>query len=504
MQANDNRPMVPDTFGTLVSGRRFVSMSRPLFADAVRHRLGAGGWLDRSEIDAALIDFRGVFTGDAIGMARPASTEEVAVVVRLCVEHDVAIVTQGGNTGLSGGAIPAPPVANDTRQRVVVSLTRMREIDDANIERGTITAQAGATIEELQQRAAAVDRLFAPDWGARGTATLGGAVSTNAGGINVVKHGNMREHVLGLEVVLADGRIWNGLRSLPKDNSGFDLKQLFISSEGTVGIVTRAVVRIHPRPAAQRIAFVSLEALGSLNDLMSLARGSTPGALSAIELIPEVGVKQVVDRFGVQRPLETVADWYVLIRYDSVRGGDDDVGRVDDDLTALLADALAGQLITDGVVAATDAQEANLWLMRDELTATRSFGGFGVKYDLAIPPDRIAEFIGRAELFVDGVVPGALSFAFGHVGDGNLHFTVLTPDQDDVPLERAAPELLEALDHLVWEFGGTISAEHGVGRELRDRIVGQKSDVEMDLMRTIKHALDPDDRLNPGVMLAPE
>lgn len=478
-------------------------MSGSPFSEAVRQRLGNAGWLDRSEIDAALVDFRKVFTGEAIGMARPSSTDDVAAVVRLCVEHDLAIVTQGGNTGLSGGAIPAAPDSTDLRSRVIVSLSRMCSIEDVNIERGTITAQAGVTVEALQQQAAEADRLFAPDWGARGSATLGGAISTNAGGINVVKHGNMREHVLGLEAVLADGQIWNGLRSLPKDNSGFDLKQLFISGEGTIGIVTRAVVRIHPRPAEQRIAFVSLDSLGSLNELMTMARSTTPGSLSAIELIPEAGVKQVVERFGVQRPLETVADWYVLIRYDSMRSGDDDV-QVDDDLTALLASALAAHLIIDGVVAGTDAQEANLWLMRDELTATRSFGGFGVKYDLAIPPDRIAEFIGRAELLVDGIVPGALSFAFGHVGDGNLHFTVLTPDQDDGPLQEAAPKLFGSLDRLVWEFGGTISAEHGLGCELRDRIVGQKSDVELELMRSIKRALDPDDRLNPGVMLPRE
>lgn len=478
-------------------------MSNSRFADAVRRRLGAAGWLDRSQIDAALVDFRGVFTGEAMGMARPASTDEVAALVQLCVEHDVAIVTQGGNTGLSGGAIPATPRSDDARPRLVVSMSRMRAIEDVNIERGTITAQAGVTVEELQHCAAEADRLFAPDWGARGTATLGGAVSTNAGGINVVKHGNMREHVLGLEVVLADGRVWDGLRSLPKDNSGFDLKQLFISGEGTVGIVTRAVVRMHERPAQQRIAFASLSSLNALNELMALARSAVPGALSALELIPEVGVAQVVEKFGVRRPLGIVSDWYVLIRYDAMRGGDD-VARVDDDVTMLLNRALDAQLITDGVIAGTDAQESNLWVMRDELTATRSFGGFGVKYDLAIPPDRIAAFVERADTLVSTVVPGALSFVFGHVGDGNLHLTVLTPDVDDAPLIRAASELRTKLDGLVWEFNGTISAEHGLGRELRERVVGQKSDVELDLMRRIKRALDPDDRLNPGVMLPDE
>lgn len=476
-------------------------MTEASIVDSIRRRLGDAAWLERSEIDAALVDFRGVFTGEAIGMARPSSTDEVAQVVRLCIDHDVAIVTQGGNTGLSGGAVPAAPRPGDERPRLIVSLGRMRDIDDVNVERGTITAQAGVTVEELQLRAAAVDRLFAPDWGARGTATLGGAVSTNAGGINVVRHGNMREHVLGLEVVLADGRVWNGLRSLPKDNSGYDLKQLFIAGEGTIGIVTRAVVRIHPRPREHRIAFVSLDSLDALNDVMTSARTSTPGALSAIELIPEVGVTQVVERFGVQRPLATVADWYLLIRYDSV---DADRDEVDGQLTELLGRALAAGSITDGVVASTEAQEANLWTMRDELTATRSFGGFGVKYDLAIPPDRIAAFITRADAVVHDVIDDALSFAFGHVGDGNLHFTVLTPDVDDGPLERAAPTLLTALDRLVWEFDGTISAEHGLGRELRSRIIGQKSDVELDLMRRVKRAFDPDDRLNPGVMIPPD
>ena len=205
--------------------------------------------------------------------------------VSICAEHGVAVTTQGGNTGLSGGAIPT-----GDRPTVLLSLIRMNAIEEVNAARSTITAQAGVTIEALQDAAAEVDRLFAPDWGARGSATLGGAIATNAGGINVLRYGNMREQVLGLEVVLADGRVWDGLRALPKDNSGFDLKQLFIASEGTIGIVTRAVVRMHPLPAAHRIAFAALRSLADLDDLFSLARAHSPGALSAFELIPEVGV----------------------------------------------------------------------------------------------------------------------------------------------------------------------------------------------------------------------
>ena len=299
-----------------------------------------------------------------------------------------------------------------------------------NVAASTITAQAGVTIEALQDAAVAADRLFAPDWGARGSATLGGAIATNAGGINVLRYGNMREQVLGLEVVLPDGRVWDGLRALPKDNSGFDLKQLFIASEGTIGIVTRAVVRLHPLPAAHRTAFAALRSLADLDALFSLARSHSPGALERVRADPGSRGRQVVERFDVVRPVAAVSDWYVLLRFSGSAG-------VDDALLAVLAEAADAGVVTDAVVADTAAQEDNLWLLRDELTATRSFGGFGVKYDLAVPPDRIEAFLQTASDTVADVLPGSLPYAFGHVGDGNIHFTVLRPG-DDAPLEAAA------------------------------------------------------------------
>jgi len=455
----------------------------------LREELGPGGWLEADEIAARLIDFRGVFLGKALGLARPASTPEVAAVVRICAQHGAFVVTQGGNTGLSGGAIPT-----GDRPTVLVTLSRMNRIDEVNPARSTITAQAGVTIQAVQEAARDADRLFAPDWGARGSATVGGGIATNAGGLNVVRYGTMREQVLGLEVVLADGRVWNGLRALPKDNSGFDLKQLFIASEGTIGIVTRAVLKLHPLPAEQRIAFAGLRSLGDLNELFSMARSSPPDALSAFELIPEIGVRQVVDRFGVTRPIESVCEWYVMLRFTGASG-------VGNDLVELLATASSRGLIADAAVAETTAHEENLWLLRDELTATRSFGGFGVKYDLAIPSDRIEEFLVAATATVAGIVDGAVPYAFGHVGDGNLHFTVLRPGGDDAELEALAPAITSAVDEIVWSWGGTISAEHGLGRELRERIVGQKPDVELELMQRIKDTFDPDGLLNPGVML---
>jgi FAD/FMN-containing dehydrogenase len=314
--------------------------------------------------------------------------------------------------------------------------------------------------------------------------------------MNVIRYGTMREQVLGLEVVLADGRVWNGLRALPKDNSGFDLRQLFISGEGTIGVVTRAVVRLHPLPAAHRIAFAALRSLADLDDLLHLARSHAPGALNTFELIPEVGVAQVVERFGVVRPIATVADWYVLVRY----SGSEETC---DELLAVLERSSHAGLVLDAVVPDTSAQQDNLWLLRDELTATRSFGGFGVKYDLAVPPDRIEAFLRAASDAVEQILPGCLPYAFGHVGDGNLHFTVLRPG-DDATLEAVAADLRKAIDRIVWDLGGTISAEHGLGRELRERIVGQKPAVELELMQRIKAAFDPHGVFNPGVMLLAE
>lgn len=453
--------------------------------------VGPTGWLADDDAAAHLVDFREDFSGSALGVARPASTEEVSAVVERCARSGIAILAQGGNSGLSGGSVP-----NVERPTVVLSLTRMNQIDEVNPERFTITAQAGVTVQAVQEAAGAAGRLFAPDWGARGTATIGGAIATNGGGINVLRYGTTREQILGVEVVLADGRVWNGLRALPKDNSGYDLKQLFIASEGTLGIVTRAVLRLHPAVAEQRLAFASIIDIDRISDVFALARQLAPQGVSAFELIPELGVAKVIERYGAARPLATVSEWYVMVRFSGAAG-------VAEDLLGFLTAAADAGLIGDAVVAETPAQEANLWHIRDELPPPRIFDGYMVKYDLAVPIDRIAVFHAEVRSLIEAMVPGAQPYVFGHVGDGNLHLTVWPADSAEGALEASKADLVAAIDALVWEHGGTISAEHGIGQELRERIVGQKPAIEHELMQTIKDALDPHDLLNPGKVLPP-
>ncbi len=468
---------------------RCVNLGSVDVVDELQAQLGPGGWVGTGDAAPNLIDWRGRYSGTALGVARPSSTDEVATVMRVCSRHGVAVVAQGGNTGLAGGSVPSEP-----RPTIVLSLTRMRAIEEVNPDQFTITAEAGVTVQALQEAAARADRLFAPDWGARGTATLGGTLATNAGGVNVLRYGTTRDQVLGLEVVLADGRVWNGLRALTKDNSGYDLKHLFIASEGTLGVITRATMKLHPAAAEQRTAFVALADVDQLAGFFSLASAHRPGALSAFELIPEIGVSRVVERYGVSRPLATISDWYVLMRYSGPSG-------VGDDLLDLLSVAAEAGYVTDAVIADLPAHEENLWLLRDELPPPRIFDGFMIKYDLAVPIDRIADFHRRVAELITDRVPGALPYAFGHVGDGNLHLTVVAADSDTGVLQRDEADLIADIDALTWEFGGTISAEHGLGQELRGRIVGQKPAVEFDLMRGIKSLLDPDGLLNPGKVL---
>jgi FAD/FMN-containing dehydrogenase len=434
--------------------------------------------------------------GDGPVVVRPRSTTEVATVVRACRDHGVAIVPRGGDTGLSGGTdLPTD------RSAIVLSLDRLTAIEAVDPERWTITAQAGVTIQSLQEAAAAVDRKFAPDWGARGTATIGGAIATDAGGNNVVRYGNLRDNVMGIEVVLADGRIWDGRRALRKDSSGYDLKQLFIGAEGTLGIVTSAVLRLVPATPHNQSALAALTGLDALMPLLALAHEHAPAVLTAFELMPDVAIEQVCSRYAVTHPMPGRAEHHLLVTLASSEP-------VTDMLSAFLAAADDAGLISGAAVAATADQESALWFFRDEIPPPRAYPDHhtvGLKLDTAVPIDRISEFIRRVSALAATLTPGAHCYGFGHVGDGNIHMMVLPTDDGAVAdfLERK-PELQQAVDALVFELEGTISAEHGLGTLLRERVEPQKPPVEWDLMRTIKAALDPHDLCNPGKTLPPD
>ncbi len=461
--------------------------------DELRTAFGPAAVLDPADMANVLVGYRGVHRGDAVAVVRPGTTEEVAEVVRLCARHAAAVVTQGGNTGLAGGSVPADD--GSARPSVVVLLSRLARIEPVSTGASSVTVEVGATVEAVQRAAHGAGLMFAPDWGARGTATIGGAISTNAGGINVLAYGPMRNHVLGLEVVLADGRIWNGLRSLRKDSSGYDLKQLFIGAEGTLGIITRATLALMASITHESTAFAAIRSTSDLAELMAMARAGTDGTLTALELIPDMGIEAVGRKFARARPLATRAEWYLLVRY----GGS---SPVEQDLAEFLGGAVDRGLITDAVVAGTTRQSDELWFIRDELSPPGLIANFelAVKMDSAVPVDRIAEFIESIEETCRSVSPAGRPYIFGHVGDGNLHIHVLPPDSqaDMAEFLGHRPALYAALDNLTWSMGGSISGEHGVGQELRTRIVGQKPPVEFDLMRDIKHVLDPHDTLNPG------
>ena len=457
------------------------------FVAGLRADLGPAGVLTGPDATPFLTGQRGVFAGEALAVVRPASVDETALVVRACASAGVAVVPQGGNTGLSGGAVPAaaagsggsaPPDSGEEgasrelqRHSIVLSMSRMSRILSVDPDRWTITAEAGATIEAVQKAAAAANRLFAPDWGARGTATVGGAIATNAGGNNVLRYGTMRDNVLGLEAVLADGRVWDGLRALRKDSSGYDLKQLFIGAEGTLGVVTRAVLRLHPATPHTQSALAAIFGLDCLMPLLELATARCGTDVTGFELVPEVGLQRVCEKFALVRPLETREEFYVLVRLASAEP-------VSERLGAFLAEASERGWVSDAAVAVTDEQEARLWTIRDELPAMGLWTQHehGLKLDTAVPIDCFGPFHDEVRRIAAELAPSALTYGFGHAGDGNLHLYVLPTQDDQVEAFLAVrDELRSRVDEATFAFGGTLSAEHGIGQLLRDRVQRARS-----------------------------
>ncbi len=399
---------------------------------------------------------------------------------------------QGGNTGLCGGAVPLAD-----RPCIVLSLARMNRILSVDPECYTITAEAGVILQALHDAAEQVDRSFAMNWGARGSAMVGGALSTNGGGINVLRFGPARDQVLGLEVVLPDGRVWDGLRALRKDTSGFDLKHLFIGGEGSLGIITKAVLKLHPRLPVNQSMFGAVAEIGRLMELFVLARNIGADALSAFELMPGRNVRRATERVPtIKRPLETDAKWCVLIRFSGR-----EAERVEEMLVRLSEAAFEAGLLSDAVVSQSLAQEENLWHLRDEIPGPQLYEGRTLKWDASVPINRIIPFLQEAEAIVAAIQPEARIDAFGHVGDGNLHVSVWPQGEPGPELDAQCAEIYRRVDGLIWRLGGSICAEHGIGLENVSRVLGQKSAIELEMMQKLRGLFDPQGIMNPGKMV---
>ena len=469
-------------------------MSAPL--DAIRAAVGPGGFSDTpADIAPFLREHRGLYQGETALFVQPASTEAVAKVVSICAQAKIAIVPQGGNTGLVGGQIPFPG-----DHAILLNLSRMNKVRALDPDNDTITVEAGCTLAALQQAAEAADRLFPLSLASEGSCQIGGNISTNAGGNAVLRYGNMRDLVLGIEAVLPDGRIWNGLRGLRKDNTGYDLKQLFIGGEGTLGIVTAAVCKLFPRPRSVATALVAVPDVAAAVSLFGRLKQTSGDRLTAFELIPRIGIDFVTRHIPAARdPLTKAVDWYVLAELSSA--GEEDLRHR---LEAALATALEEGLASDAAIAESGAQESALWALRENLSDVQKLEGGSIKHDISVPISAIPAFITEASKAVTAALPGIRPVPFGHIGDGNVHFNLSQPPamDRDAFLDRWA-EFNRIVHDIAAGLGGSISAEHGLGFMKRDEITHYKSAVEIDMMRAVKRALDPQNIMNPGKLVLP-
>ena len=466
---------------------------------AIKAAVGPKGIVEGAEaIEPYLLESRGMFHGAARLVVRPANTAEVSEVVRLSRAAKIPVVPQGGNTGLCGGGVPG-----EDGRSIVVSLGRMNRIRAIDPIDFTVTAEAGCILAEIQKSAEGVDRLFPLSLGAEGSCQIGGNLSTNAGGIAVLRYGNARDLCLGLEVVLPDGRIWDGLRVLRKDNTGYDLKHLFIGAEGTLGVITAATLKLFPRPREVETAFLGLKRARDAMELFARARAASGDQLTAFELIPRIGLDFAMRHVaGVPDPLRCPHDWYVLLEVTSSRAG----GKLREGLEAFLGEMIDVGLIEDGAVAASAQQGQQLWRIREGMVEAQKQEGGSIKHDVSVAVSRVADCIERLVAAVEARVPGCRPLAFGHVGDGNIHFNVSEPPRADYQRDHVPTaafmarrhEMNEIVHGIVREMSGSISAEHGIGILKRDELPRFKPAVALDLMRTVKRALDPDNLMNPG------
>jgi FAD/FMN-containing dehydrogenase len=446
---------------------------------------------DATDIAPFLTDWRGKWTGAALAVAQPASTEEVAAIVKWCAAHAVPIVPQGGNTGMSGAATP------DRRgNALVISLARMNKIRETDAANNTMTVEAGCVLQALQEHAQEHKRLFPLSLSAQGSCMIGGNLSTNAGGVQVLQYGNARELCLGLEVVTPQGDIWDGLRGLRKDNTGYDLRDLYIGAEGTLGIITAATLKLFPLPAAQINAWVNLDSLEVALKLLALAQQRLGPKLTAFEVMSEHCWGLLLENFPTLKPpLDAPAPWSVLIELSDLQSE----ASATESLQAVLEEAFTDELISDAAVSQNVAQFRQFWSLREHMGEAQSKAGKNIKHDISIPISRIPEFVRSTDAAILSNYPDARMIVFGHLGDGNLHYNISprrgqrgeTFPELEAPINRITHDAVAA-------FSGSVSAEHGLGILRRTEAARYKSAVELRLMGAIKTALDPQGIMNPG------
>lgn len=471
-----------------------MSINSSLLAD-LRRAVGPQGFLDQAaDIEPYLVDHRKLYRGATPLVLRPDSTEQVSAILRMCNEARVGVVPVGGNTGYCGGATPS-----EDGSQIVLSLARMRRIRAIDPLNYTMIAEAGCVLAEVQAAAASADRLFPMSLGSEGSCQLGGNLSTNAGGTAVLRYGMMRDLILGLEVVLPDGRVLDGLNPLRKDNTGYDLRNLFIGAEGTLGVITAAACKLFSRPASNVTAFVGLTAPQQAVSLLSRIRTFTGDAVSTFELIPRNALELVLEYIpNTTNPLQQRHDWYVLVEIGMGRQAES----MREAIEAELAAAMEQGEITDAALASSESQREMFWRLRETIPEAQRHIGASIKHDVSVTTSELPRFIIEASQLVRALSPQGRIVSYGHLGDGNLHFNVSRPiGSDDESFLRLAPNINRAVHDLIARYGGSISAEHGIGRLKREELVRYEPPVAIEVMRAIKQALDPNGIMNPGKVL---
>lgn len=452
-----------------------------------------------SEADMAphVVDWRGRYRGNAACVVLPSSTEQVAAVVEACAEHGVPVVPQGGNTSLCEGAIPrAGEIAS-----VVVNLQRMRRVRSIDVANNSIEVEAGCVLAHVQQAAAEHGRLYPVSLGAEGSCQIGGNIATNAGGTGVLRYGNTRENVLGVEAVLPDGRIWDGLYRLRKNNTGFDLKHLFIGSEGTLGVITAATLKLHPLPTSHAVAWMALDSPEAALSMLGRFQQRCAGVLSAYEMLNDVELKIVLDNVpGRRAPLNASYPWHVLVELADTSGEDSLAAA----LQEVIADGLRNGDVEDAAVASSGQQRADFWEVRHSVSEGNKKAGMGINTDCAVPVSAVPEFIHRATKAAHSILPGVPVIVVAHLGDGNVHFIPLVSFaqwQSFGDADEISHCVKHAVNEVAHELRGTFSAEHGIGQQLTEEMRLFKPHIEVDMMRGIKRLLDPNNLFNPGRLL---